>query len=153
MPGRSASSKISFRLDRLFGQRQAVEGTSLACGHMRELEEKQAHKDGMVHVVAIDQDAEAVRVAKQYANVECRQMSIRQFLLYKLDLGNFDLVYAAGLYDYLDRRTAAYLTKRLYEMLAPNGRLIIPNFLSDMGKRHILTSAWIGSCYIELTMK
>ncbi len=72
MPGRSASSKISFRLDRLFGQRQAVEGISLACGHMRELEEKQAHKDGMVHVVAIDQ---ALKQFVSQNNMQCRMQA------------------------------------------------------------------------------
>ena len=43
-------------------------------------------------------------------------------------LGTFDLIYAAGLYDYLDERVANRLTSGLFDMLKAGGKLVIPNF-------------------------
>jgi SAM-dependent methyltransferase len=44
-------------------------------------------------------------------------------------LGHFDLVYSAGLYDYLPDALARRLTARLLQMLRPGGRLLIANFV------------------------
>jgi len=40
----------------------------------------------------------------------------------------YDLIYAAGLYDYLKPEHAAFLTRRLWSVLAENGDLYIGNF-------------------------
>lgn len=45
------------------------------------------------------------------------------------DLGRFELIYSAGLYDYLPDALAHRLTARLVQMLAPGGRLLIANFV------------------------
>ena len=45
------------------------------------------------------------------------------------DLGRFELIYSAGLYDYLPDALARRLTARLVQMLAPGGRLLIANFV------------------------
>lgn len=47
----------------------------------------------------------------------------------------FDLIYSAGLYDYLNADLGARLTQRMFEMLRPGGRLLIANFshVSDQG--------------------
>jgi len=46
------------------------------------------------------------------------------------DLANqrFDLIYSAGLYDYLHDKGARRLTKNLFDLLNPGGTLIIGNF-------------------------
>lgn len=44
-------------------------------------------------------------------------------------LGRFELIYSAGLYDYLPDALAQRLTQRLVQMLAPGGRLLIANFV------------------------
>jgi extracellular factor (EF) 3-hydroxypalmitic acid methyl ester biosynthesis protein len=43
--------------------------------------------------------------------------------------GTFDLVYTCGLYDYLQDRAAAILTRRLALSTAPGGRLLIANMV------------------------
>ena len=43
--------------------------------------------------------------------------------------GKFDLIYSAGLYDYLPDGLARRLTARLLQMLRPSGRLVIANFV------------------------
>ena len=44
-------------------------------------------------------------------------------------LGQFDLIYSAGLYDYLPDALARLLTSKLPQMLRPQGRLLIGNFV------------------------
>lgn len=38
------------------------------------------------------------------------------------------VIYATGLYDYLEQRVARRLTNRLFHLLAPRGRLLIASF-------------------------
>jgi hypothetical protein len=58
--------------------------------------------------------------------------SVRQILSGKAQLGQYDLVYAAGLFDYLSGPTAAALTCRMFEMTRPGGLMLIPNFLTGI---------------------
>jgi SAM-dependent methyltransferase len=108
---------------------------SVASGHARELEGSlvgTAFFKG--EVVALDQDplscAEVRRVhAGDRVQVVCE--GVRELLGSALapTLGHFDLVYSAGLYDYLPDALARRLTARLLEMLRPGGRLLIANFV------------------------
>jgi SAM-dependent methyltransferase len=50
-------------------------------------------------------------------------------------LGSFDLVYTAGLMDYLSDRLAARLIKTLAKLLNPGGRLIVTNFVPGIVER------------------
>lgn len=58
---------------------------------------------------------------------------------FDLETGAYDLVYAMGLYDYIPSfplnpsRGATGLTKRLFDLLRPDGRLIVGNFLTPGG--------------------
>jgi extracellular factor (EF) 3-hydroxypalmitic acid methyl ester biosynthesis protein len=45
------------------------------------------------------------------------------------NLSNLDLIYSAGLYDYLPDAVARRLTRRLYSMLRPGGKLFIGNLV------------------------
>ena len=42
--------------------------------------------------------------------------------------GSFDMVYAAGLYDYLNQRLASALSAAFFSLLRPGGRLVVENF-------------------------
>jgi len=48
------------------------------------------------------------------------------------DFGPFDLIYVAGLYDYLAATTARRLTRNLFALLTPGGRLLVANFLPNV---------------------
>lgn len=108
---------------------------SVASGHLREAELSIALKGGHVgRLLAIDQDVESLAVVDGYRGsvsgaIESQQATVRQILAGRTGLGQFDLVYAAGLYDYLDARVAARLTRILFDHLHEGGRLLIPNFL------------------------
>ncbi len=91
-------------------------------------------EDRIGRLLAVDQDATSLAAVDGYRTsisevIETSLNTVRAILAGKADLGRFDLIYAAGLYDYLDARVAARLTRVLFDHLDPGGRLLIPNFL------------------------
>jgi len=106
---------------------------AIAAGHLREVELSAAARDRRIQeYVALDQDeASLAVVAHDYARFGVRTVngSVRQILAGKANLGQYDFVYAAGLFDYLSAPVAAALTRRMFDMTRPGGTLLIPNFL------------------------
>jgi hypothetical protein len=105
---------------------------SIACGHLREGVHSRALTSGRVgELVALDQDADSLaEVERQYAGMPVRTMncSVRSILAGKVKLEGFHFVYAAGLYDYLTERVAQRLTKLMFDMVVPGGRVLVANF-------------------------
>ncbi|WP_244472315.1 MULTISPECIES: class I SAM-dependent methyltransferase [unclassified Methylobacterium] len=132
---RHRRSILAAKIDEAAARREMPSILSLASGHLREAELSIALKEGRVgRLLAVDQDAESLATVEGYCRsvsraIEPRQATVRQILAGRTDLGRFDLVYAAGLYDYLDARVAARLTRVLFDHLKEGGRLLIPNFL------------------------
>ena len=108
---------------------------AIAAGHLRERFLSRAVQDGTIaEVVALDQDPRAIaEIAESCAGTPVTPLlgSIRGLLNGSLRLGEFDLIYAAGLFDYLSQRTAAALLVTLIGRLRPEGRLVIVNFVPD----------------------
>ena len=109
---------------------------SLAAGHLREGNLSVALRSGGVReLVALDQDEESLAEIRRSCSsipVNTVQMTIRPLLTGRHSLGSFDLVYAAGLFDYLDDRIASRLTAQLFEILNPGGRLCLFNFVPSI---------------------
>ncbi|KQO96093.1 hypothetical protein [Methylorubrum extorquens] len=132
---RQRRSILAGKIDEAAARRDRPSILSVASGHLREAELSIALTDGRVgRLLATDQDASSLAVVDGYRSsisdaIETRQVTVRNILSEKTDLGRFDLIYAAGLYDYLDARVAARLTRILFEHLNEGGRLLIPNFL------------------------
>lgn len=115
---------------------------SVASGHCREVEDSLLFKDGVdCEFIALDQDPEtSTVVAREFAHPRLQVLTerVRSLVFGRLDLGQFDLIYSAGLYDYLPDATAMMLTARLHSMLKPGGRLLIANFLrSSYGRGYL----------------
>jgi len=117
--------------------RMAARGSSrvlaIACGHLREVEISNAVLDEKIEeFVAFDQDAASLQVvAREYEhlNVIPIEGSVRQILSGKAHLEQYDFVYAAGLFDYLAEPTARALMSRMFAMVRPGGKMMVPNFL------------------------
>ena len=123
---------------------------SLACGHLREARDAMLLLDrGAGAFFAVDQDAESLAtVASEFGayGVDAVQGSVRGVLARKVAYTNLDLVYAAGLYDYLADPLAVQLTARLFAMLGSGGRLLVPNFnpsLRDIGYLEAFMDWWL----------
>lgn len=123
-------------IDETAGSHQNARMLSIAAGHLREVELSVAVREGKVgEIIALDQDAESLKViARDYGHLPIRtvQASVRHLLANKVDLGHFHLVYAAGLFDYLDDSVAKRLVERMWAMAHPGGRVMIANFLPDI---------------------
>lgn len=117
---------------------------SLGSGPAREIElylASSAAHSGRAEFTLIDQERMALRYAheKTYPHVIrlAGQHSVRALNISFTDvlrgisamsaLPEQDMIYSVGLLDYLTDRRAASLTRRLYDMLAPGGMLIIGN--------------------------
>ncbi len=87
----------------------------------------------------IDQDESALQYSqmklqqllmenKIQAKIILHKVSIKKVIEQGLHVGKFDLIYSAGLFDYMTDPVAAYATKTLNDSLAEDGQLIIGNF-------------------------
>jgi hypothetical protein len=113
---------------------------SIACGHLREAEHSRAVMAGEVgEYIAFYHDAETLREVEQRLggkHINTVKGSVRQLVTGKLPFQGLDLVYAAGLDDYLSQPFGTRLTRVMFDMLAPGGRLLVANFaptLRDIG--------------------
>lgn len=108
---------------------------SIACGHLREAELSSAIRNRATgRFVALDQDEESLDVVRRSyggLGVEARRGTVRSIIAKKAAFKDMDLVYAAGLFDYLAAPVAMRLIERMFSFLRPGGRLLIANFSPD----------------------
>lgn len=105
----------------------------MGAGHLREAQDSTALPDGSVsRFLAFDQDPESMaRVRRDYGKygaVPARK-HIREIIVDGRLPEDLDLVYAAGLYDYLTDRTAIPLTRALIASLEPGGMFLAANIV------------------------
>ena len=93
---------------------------------------------GRAEITLLDQDAGALTHAREQiqalaararvdVTLSCINTSIRTVIAAGLD-GSYDLIYSAGLFDYLKDRTASTAGVRLVDALTPGGSAVIGNF-------------------------
>ncbi|HEX5935953.1 MAG TPA: class I SAM-dependent methyltransferase [Pseudorhizobium sp.] len=124
-------------VDETAAQRGAdTEILTVAAGHLREAAKSQALENGGIkRWIALDQDPLSIAtISKQFQGtcIEPIDGSVRGLLGRKYQLGTFDLIYAAGLYDYLADKVAIRLTQVCMEMLKPGGVFLFANFSDEM---------------------
>ncbi len=127
---------IANRLDWLAEKTRLPHVLSLAAGHLREASLSAAVKRRQLgRFVALDSDPLSVEeVERAYGcfGIETVQASIRGLLTDSLSLGSFDYVYSLGLFDYLGEAAGTRLVKKMFEMLRPQGRVLVANFLPNI---------------------
>ncbi|CAK0764094.1 extracellular factor (EF) 3-hydroxypalmitic acid methyl ester biosynthesis protein [Azospirillaceae bacterium] len=134
---RNRKRTVARHVDRIANKIKKPHILSLACGHMREIEESNAVAEDMIGmIVGYDIDIESLRIIQNYQThckciVEAVQGDIRSIVLGKKNLGKFDFVYASGLFDYLDQRMGRKLTRCMFDMLNHGGELLIPNLTPE----------------------
>ncbi|MBB6098113.1 SAM-dependent methyltransferase [Deinobacterium chartae] len=119
---------------------------SVACGSARELAD--TARLGFDVLALLDQDATAIQAAADGITrasdpacppqVQLWPKAIRS--LFRPDpaplSAPYDVIYAMGLYDYLEEATARRLTERLWQGVKPGGLLVIGNFNTHQPMRH-----------------
>jgi SAM-dependent methyltransferase len=113
-----------------------IEILTIAAGHLREADGSTALREGRIkRWVALDQDPLSVgSIARDFqgTRIEAIDGSVRGLLTRGYNLGTFDFVYSAGLYDYLSHNVAVKLTQKCMQMLKPDGVLLFANFAEDI---------------------
>jgi hypothetical protein len=119
---------------------------SVACGHLREAQISRAVADGALGTYfALDQDPSSLaRVVREQRDARITAVlgSVRTILARQTRFTDLDLVYSAGLYDYLPTEVARQLTAALFAMLRPGGRLAVANCAPN----------WDSAAYMEAFM-
>lgn len=139
---RARRAMIRARLNELAETREAPKVLSVASGHLREALRCAALERGAIgRFVALDQDAASLAVvAGEHGDqgVETVLGGVGDIVHRRIALGEFDFIYATGLYDYLPTPIAQQLTSALFAMLEPNGILVFANILPDVESRGYL---------------
>jgi len=113
-----------------------IDVLALAAGHLREAEISSTIQERRFHrFVAFDQDAESLKVvdtAYAKCGIETVHGSVVDLLAKRLTFTGFDVVYAAGLFDYLSDKLARRLIAAMLAALRPGGLMVVPNFMPDI---------------------
>jgi SAM-dependent methyltransferase len=135
-----------------------TEVLAIAAGHLREANRSVALAEGRLkRWVALDQDPQSVGLISrdfQGTAIEAIDGSVRTVLTRGHKLGQFDLIYASGLYDYLAHNVAVKLTKTCLQMLKPNGTFLFANYAEgnpDAGYRETFMD-WVLLLRSEVDM-
>jgi extracellular factor (EF) 3-hydroxypalmitic acid methyl ester biosynthesis protein len=126
---------LAHLINRTMISRETAEVLSVASGHMRELDRlRDITKDTNVRFTALDQDAASISEAqttyREYA-ILGETKSFASLIRERVVAKRYDLIYSAGLFDYLQDSTAAALIKAMFARLEPGGVLSIANFTRD----------------------
>lgn len=138
--GRYLCGKIK---NTITGRQRHQKIMSVACGPAMEVQylfsenPELVHEDLEFHFV--DQDTEALKECQKKIEFLVREKKIKAKVLFHnwaikniiesgLPMQEFDLIYTAGLFDYLSGPVAQFAAKQLYSSLSKVGELIIGNF-------------------------
>jgi extracellular factor (EF) 3-hydroxypalmitic acid methyl ester biosynthesis protein len=104
---------------------------SIAAGHVREAELSAAVQSGqLAEFCALDQDGQStafVDTVYGYLGITAIEASARDLIRRRKSFVGYDLVYAAGLFDYLDDNLAKRLAKIMLGIVRPGGKVVIAN--------------------------
>lgn len=133
---------LAAEIDALCSLREKPAILSIACGHMREAVHSTAiAQRGFGRFLALDQDCRSLDVVQddlcEYG-VEARPGTVKDVIARGRHLGQFDFIYAAGLYDYLPEPVASRLLRAMVALLKPEGKVWVANFLEGIPDRGYL---------------
>lgn len=106
---------------------------AIAAGHLREAMLSTAvRRRRFGRFVALDVDEVSLKeVDSAYGpyGVETVPAPFMSLIKNKLEIGQFDLIYSTGLFDYLGENVGRRLVSTLFNMLNPGGQLVVANFM------------------------
>lgn len=127
---------LAYTIDRICTEKNA-NIMAVACGHLREAQISDTIKAGKIQsFYALDQDIESLQIVEEnYSkyNIHTVLANVAGIskgkVPTKIKNVGFDLIYSAGLYDYLSQPVAENLTKNLAGLLNSKGKILLANFL------------------------
>lgn len=136
---RLLTKQLRLACDQRSGKNGAIRIMNLACGSNREFFDFLSDCDytHLIEATCVDADPHALEYTAHHVDIFPHEASIRLMNdnVIKWSLGRIrhhyglqDIIYSAGLTDYLDHRLFQALATRCHEQLKPGGVLIIGNF-------------------------
>jgi extracellular factor (EF) 3-hydroxypalmitic acid methyl ester biosynthesis protein len=150
---------LAERINQAAGLRPRPRILSIACGHLREAQQSRAVMDREVQeFIAIDQDPQSLEVVSREQSslgVHPVRGTVGEIVRKQLRFTDFDLVYAAGLFDYLSKEFSRRLLTNMVEMVRPGGRVLVANFTPDNHGRGYMECFmdWLLHCRDEREME
>ena len=129
----------------------SISVASIACGHARELDHVPRESQERIRFWGIDQDARSIEHCRSRFDPTRTAFdvgSVRDVLAGRVRIPASDLVYASGLYDYLDQRAGSVLLKRMFASVNVGGSVVIPNLTphnDEVGYMEAVMDWWM--CY------
>jgi extracellular factor (EF) 3-hydroxypalmitic acid methyl ester biosynthesis protein len=124
---------LATMIDRVSDTTRDTRIMTLGCGHLREAELSAAVRQRRLNrFLAVDRDRDSLRVVREKfgpLGVETAESTVNELIAAADTLGAFDLVYAAGPYDHLNRWIGMRLTEALFRATRPGGLLLVTNFV------------------------
>jgi extracellular factor (EF) 3-hydroxypalmitic acid methyl ester biosynthesis protein len=160
--GRSVVNRrdlLTERIDQVAGSRPNPRILSIACGHLREAQYSRAVISGAVgEFIALDQDAQSLEIVRREQSsfgVRSLKGSVTSIVRRQIVFTNLDLVYAAGLFDYLSEEFSRRLLTLMIGMLRQGGQLLVANFTPDNHGRGYMECFmdWLLTCRDEGQMQ
>ncbi len=104
---------------------------SLGCGGARDLA---ATNEGTLlrSITLVDTDADAIERARtNLTNPQIDYTFLNRNVFRLRDVGRFDIIWSAGLFDYLNEKRAIHLLNRVRDFMNDGARIVIGNFSKD----------------------
>lgn len=122
-------------LERLAARKPGVgRALALASGHLREASTDAVRLRRIDSLVAYDQDSESLATVSDASvgwPVDTMKGSVRELISGRRRFTGFDLVYAAGLFDYLQAPIASRLVDVMFDATESGGSVLFVNFTPD----------------------
>ncbi len=146
-------SYLAEKLEAAIGDGRKVRVASIGCGPAQEIShllERRPELGQYLDIALIDQEERVLTfcertlapyVQKTGVRIDFIRESVRRLLAtrqLKDALGERDLIYSAGLFDYLDTRSFSALLAALHAALAPGGQLVIGNYSEPNPSRYFM---------------
>ena len=123
-----------------FPDRDTLPVLNLASGPARDvLEFFQANDNRAVHFECVDNDADAIAYARDLCAPYLNWISFHEMnaLRYNTDT-RFQVVWSAGLFDYLSDKGFGFLLEHMLDLLRDDGELVVGNFSPHNPSRHYM---------------
>jgi hypothetical protein len=115
---------------------------SIACGHMRELDNLTGRD--LSNITAVDQDKLSVAFVRRRhpVGLDVQEMNVFAFLRQAIAKGDkYDLIYSLGFTDYCDPRAMNLLYRLMTRCLSDQGTIFVANFVPNH-----LAQGWLEVC-------
>lgn len=123
-------------LHNLHGMKDSTRVLNIASGPAREVVEFLSSKNGSMFFECVDYDKNAIDYSSKKAESVNSHVQFHFANAFHFNSENlFDLVWSAGLFDYLDDRTFKILLKKLLRFLNADGELVVGNFSPNNSSR------------------